>query len=317
VTPPRIAFVSHAPDSDSWWKTIRNALAHAAQDFGVSVDYLNPADGSLAAMAQIIDELTPARYTAVISTIADYSLLATPLRGVVQRKLPLITVNSGTQAQSEKIGALLHIGQPEFLAGREAGLHFAKPGSSLVCFNHYPSNPASMERCDGFREGLGNGRTLIVKMTGNAAENQAIAAEVFKQNASFDVALALGPTSAHPVLAAGQVSGVRAPTLVTFDLSAEIASGIRSGKVAFAIDQQPYLQGYLSVGMLAEASNSDSERSMRVRKLALYSKPQLHERMARYGLSLKAGEGRHINSGPGFVSRLNIDKVERFSGQYR
>lgn len=314
---PRIAFVSHAPDTDSWWNTIRNALTHAAQDFGVAVDYLNPADGSLAKMAQIIDGLTPARYTAVVSTIADFSALAAPLRGVVQRKLPLITVNSGTEAQSEQVGALLHIGQPEYLAGREAGQHYAKPGGSLVCFNHYPTNPGSVERCEGFREGLGKGRMLMVKMTGNAAENLAIATEVFKQSDPFDVALALGPTSAHPVLAAGQASGAKVPTLVTFDLSSDIASGIRSGKVAFAIDQQPYLQGYLSVGMLAEFLRSSPDASMRLRKLALYSQPKLHERMARYGLSLKAGEGRHINSGPGFVSRLNIDKVERFSGQYR
>lgn len=316
---PRLAFVSHAPNSDTWWNTIRNALAHAKADFGVEVDYLNPPDGSVAGMAQLLNGLTAARYAGVISTIADFQVLAEPLRGVVRRKLPLITVNSGTEAQSEQLGALMHIGQPEFLAGREAGAHFAKNGArSVVCFNHYPSNPASTERCEGFRAGLGDTvRMQIVKMTGSAQENQALAAEVFRQNESFDVALALGPTSAHPVLAAAQAAGGKAPVLVSFDLSTEIVAGIRSGRVAFAIDQQPYLQGYLSVGMLAETLRMPAGTSLRVRKATLYSQPQLHERMARYGLSLKAGDGRHIHSGPGFVSRINVDKVERFSGQFR
>jgi simple sugar transport system substrate-binding protein len=314
---PRIAFVSHAPDTDTWWNTIRNALTHASQDFGVAVDYLNPADGSIAKMAQLLEGVSPTNYSAVVSTIADFSALAEPLRGVVRKKLPLITVNSGTETQSEQVGALMHIGQPEFLAGREAGMYFAKPGAALVCFNHYPSNPASMERCNGFREGLGKGRMLVVKLTGNPTENQATVADVLRQNDPFDVALALGPTSAHPFLAYAHTAGARTPTLVTFDLSSDIVGGIRSGKVAFAIDQQPYLQGYLSVGMLAEQLRGDESSSMRMRKLVLYSLPKLHERMARYGLSLKAGEGRHINSGPGFVSKLNVDKVERFSGQFR
>jgi simple sugar transport system substrate-binding protein len=314
---PRIAFVSHAPDTDTWWNTIRNALSHASQDFGVAVDYLNPADGSIARMAQLLDGLSPANYSAVVSTIADFSALAEPLRGIVRRKLPLITVNSGTEAQSEQVGALMHIGQPEFVAGREAGLYFGKPGASLVCFNHYPSNPASMERCNGFREGLGKGRMLTVKLTGTPGENQATVADVLRQNDAFDVALALGPTSAHPFLAHVHNSVAKVPTLVTFDLSSDIVGGIRSGRVAFAIDQQPYLQGYLSVGMLAEQLRGDDFSSMRMRKLVLYSLPKLHERMARYGLSLKAGEGRHINSGPGFVTKLNVDKVERFSGQFR
>lgn len=315
---PRLAFVSHAPNSDTWWNTIRNALAHAKVDFGVEVDYLNPSDGSIVGMAQLLNGLSTARYAGVISTIADFQVLAEPLRGVVRRKLPLITVNSGTEAQSEQLGALMHIGQPEYLAGREAGAHYAKTGArSVICFNHYPTNPASMERCNGFRAGLGdNARMLVVKLTGTASENQAVVTEALRENEAFDVALALGPTSAHPVLAA-QAAGARAPTLVTFDLSSDIVAGIRSGTVAFAIDQQPYLQGYLSVGLLAESVRMAANASMRALKLALYAQPKLHERMSRYGLSLKASDGQHIHSGPGFVGRLNVDKVERFSGQYR
>src|SRR5439155_23816 len=37
----------------------------------------------------------------------------------------------------------------------------------------------------------------------------------------------------------------------TFDLSPEISAGIKDGTIAFAIDQQPYLQGYIPVAVLA------------------------------------------------------------------
>ena len=39
--------------------------------------------------------------------------------------------------------------------------------------------------------------------------------------------------------------------MATFDLSPEISAGIKDGTVAFAIDQQPYLQGYIPVAVLA------------------------------------------------------------------
>src|SRR3981189_553126 len=44
----RYVLVSHAPDSDSWWNTIKNALKEADKDFGVQTDYRNPPSGDLA-----------------------------------------------------------------------------------------------------------------------------------------------------------------------------------------------------------------------------------------------------------------------------
>lgn len=31
----------------------------------------------------------------------------------------------------------------------------------------------------------------------------------------------------------------------------------------------------------------------------------------------EAGDDRHVHAGPGFVTRLDVDKVQRFSGQCR
>ncbi len=38
--------------------------------------------------------------------------------------------------------------------------------------------------------------------------------------------------------------------IVTFDLNQDAAQAIKDGKIAFAVDQQPYVQGYQSVLML-------------------------------------------------------------------
>src|SRR6185295_9526801 len=54
----RFVFISHAPDSDSWWNVIKNALKDAEKDFGVTVEYRNPPNGDLADMARIIEQAT-------------------------------------------------------------------------------------------------------------------------------------------------------------------------------------------------------------------------------------------------------------------
>ena len=38
---------------------------------------------------------------------------------------------------------------------------------------------------------------------------------------------------------------------------------------------------------------------------------------AAYDLDLLASKGRHINSGPAFVTKINIGKVDQYSGSYR
>lgn len=49
----KFVLISHAPDSDSWWNTIKNSVKQAGEDFNVTVDYRNPPNGDLADMARL------------------------------------------------------------------------------------------------------------------------------------------------------------------------------------------------------------------------------------------------------------------------
>ncbi len=86
------SFVSHSPDSDSWWNVIKNSLKDAEKDFGVKVDFRNPPNGDLADMARIIEQATAQKPAGIISTIADYSVLEGPLKAAIAKGIPVITV---------------------------------------------------------------------------------------------------------------------------------------------------------------------------------------------------------------------------------
>jgi simple sugar transport system substrate-binding protein len=287
----RFVFVSHAPDSDSWWNTIKNALKNAEHDLGVKVEYRNPSTGDVADMARIIEQATASNPTGIITTIADFNVLESAIKGAIAKGIPVITVNSGTAAQSKKLGALMHIGQPEYDAGKGAGERAKAAGvTKFLCVNHYITNTASVERCQGYADGLG------VKLGDQMLDSGIDPTEVYNKVKAYLTAhpntngiVTLGPNAADPVIKllrdTGQASKFK--SFITFDLDADIAQAIKDGIVESAIDQQPYLQGYLPVVFLTE--------------------------YARYGVL----PANNVNTGPGFVTKKTIALVQKLAGEYR
>lgn len=148
--------VSHAPDSDSWWNTVKNGIALAGKQMDVNVEYRNPPTGDLADMARIIEQAAASQPDGIITTLADYDVLSGPIKAAVAQGIDVIIMNSGTPAQAAEVGALMYVGQPEYDAGLAAGQRAKKDGiASFLCVNHYISSPSSTERCQGFADGLG------------------------------------------------------------------------------------------------------------------------------------------------------------------
>ena len=314
----KYVLISHAPDSDSWWNTIKNSIKQAGEDYGVTVDYRNPPSGDLADMARLIEQAAAAGYDGVIVTIADYNVLQGAIGKVTAKKIPLITINSGTPEQSEKLGAIMHVGQPEYAAGKGAGERAKAAGvKSFLCVNHYATNPASFERCRGFGEAIGADYKKATLDSGDDPTTiESKVAAFLRQNPGTEGVLTLGPTSAGPTIKALEKSG-RAGKLwmATFDLSDDISKGIKNGTVQFAIDQQPYLQGYIPVAVLATMKEMNTTDLKKVAE-AVKANPKTKKRFDEYGLVPNYGP-RHISSGPGFVTKENIAKVEKYAGQYR
>ncbi|MEP3301607.1 MAG: substrate-binding domain-containing protein, partial [Roseibium sp.] len=148
--------VSHAPDSDSWWNTIKNGIALAGEQMDVEVEYRNPPTGDLADMARIIEQAAASGPNGIITTLSDYDVLSGPIKAAVDAGIDVIIMNSGTPDQAREVGALMYVGQPEYDAGHAAGLRAKGDGvESFLCVNHYISSPSSTERCQGFADGLG------------------------------------------------------------------------------------------------------------------------------------------------------------------
>ena len=282
--------VSHAPDSDSWWNTIKNGLALAGKQMGVEVEYRNPPTGDLADMARIIEQAAASGPSGIITTLADPNILAGAIRAAVDSGVDVIIMNSGTPDMARKVGALMYVGQPEYDAGHAAGLRAKSDGvGSFLCVNHYATQPSSTERCQGFADGLGiklGNQMIDSGQDPGEIKNRVMA--YLSANPKTDAVLTLGPTSADPTLLALEENGMAGDIYFgTFDLGGEIVKGIKAGVIKWGIDQQPFLQAYLPVVVMANYH--------------------------RYGVL----PGNNINSGPGFVTADGLGKIEKFAGEYR
>ncbi len=282
--------ISHAPDSDSWWNTIKNGIALAGEQVGVNVEYRNPPTGDLADMARIIEQATASNPDGIITTLADYDVLSGPVSAAVDAGVDVIIMNSGTPDQAREVGALMYVGQPEYDAGYAAGLRAAGDGiGSFLCVNHYIVQPSSTERCQGFADGLGiELGNQMIDAGQDPAEIKNRVMAYLNANPETEAVLTLGPTSADPTILALDELGLAGDIYFgTFDLGDEIVKAIKAGTIQWGIDQQPFLQAYLPVVVLA---NYD-----------------------RYGVL----PGNNINSGPGFVTADALAKVEEFAGEFR
>jgi len=282
--------VSHAPDSDSWWNTIKNGIALAGEQMGVEVEYRNPPTGDLADMARIIEQAAASGPNGIITTLADPDILEGPIRAAVDSGVDVIIMNTGTADKAREVGALMYVGQPEYDAGFAAGLRAKSDGiGSFLCVNHYIVQPSSQERCQGFADGLGiELGTQMIDAGQDPAEVKNRVLAYLSANPETEAVLTLGPTSADPTILALEEAGLAGDIYFgTFDLGGDIVKAIKSGVIQWGIDQQPFLQAYMPVVIMTNYH--------------------------RYGVL----PGNNINSGPGFVTADGLTKIEEFAGEYR
>jgi simple sugar transport system substrate-binding protein len=242
---PNIGVVVHGPADDRFWQVIVRGLTEGARAAGSNLEVVH-APGGTQPFAEGLDWLLAAGMDALILTVPSLPAVEQGLAQARAMGIPFITINSGGE-HAAALGALLHVGQREVEAGDRVGQRLAADGlRSALCLVHEPANEALLERCRGLAQGLG-GVVHTLELTdadpGSAAD--ALAGAVAEMMP--EAIVSLGPASSEAAIAAH--GGAR---LVLFDLHTGVLDAIQKGDVAFAVDQQPYLQGYLPVLLLGQ-----------------------------------------------------------------
>jgi simple sugar transport system substrate-binding protein len=287
----RIVVVTHGQASDPFWSVVRRGVDDAARQLDVTVDYEAPDSYDVARMARLIDAAVASRPAGLVVSLPDPAGLAPAVRRAVAAGIPVISINSGSGA-FRGLGIPVHVGQAEYAAGRAAGKRLAATGARrALCVIHEQGNRALHERCRGVAEALatvgGSVRTLTVDLQDSAGAVQAMARALRRGGVDSMVTLG-GAAIAGSAISALHADGLAGKlTYATFGLGTDTLRALRTGELAFAVDQHPYLQGYLPIVLLAQ--------------------------YRLYGLLPAAGT--LIPTGPVFVTKANAARVLALSGR--
>lgn len=248
-----IIVVAHGQANDPFWSVVKNGVETAAKHTGATVEYRSPETFDMVAMSQLIDAAVNQNPDGLVVSIPDADALGPSIKRAVEAGIPVISINSGSDV-SKSLGALLHVGQDEEDAGRAAGAKLKELGGTKgICVNQEVGNVALDLRCKGFTEGFG-GAVTVLPTSNDPTEIESKVRAALEADPAVDTVMALGASTAgEPSVAAVKAigKGGGAIKVASFDLSASFLESVVAGDAAFAIDQQQFLQGYLSVNFLA------------------------------------------------------------------
>jgi len=250
-----IAMITHGQAFDPFWSLVKKGAQQAASDYNVALKYESPSTTNPQAQATMITQAAQQKPAAMVVTIPDPAVLAAPIKQATSSGIPVVVANVGDRFY-QQVGALTFVGQPDFLAGAEAGKAMVAAGvHDGLCVIHEAQNTALTDRCAGFSSALSaSGGTAQVLHVNGAQLHQAQTSieQALTHNPKIDGLLATG-------IIGFQAAGGALQTLNefgkikfgTFDVSSAGLTAVKDGQLLFIVDQQPYLQGYDAVQVAA------------------------------------------------------------------
>jgi simple sugar transport system substrate-binding protein len=278
----KYAVITHSGPGDAFWDRVKSGAEKAGADYGVSVKY--SADDDPAAQSQLIDSAVADKYDGIVVSMANPDGLEDSIKKAVAAGVPVVTINSGVDRFKE-FGAITHIGQTETIAGEAVGERLKAEGlKNGVCVIQEAGNIGLEERCAAVKKTFGGTMTNLQVDGKNDSAVQASITSKLQADKDIDVVLTLGGQYAIDAVGSIEESGSSAK-LATFDLSEDVIKDIQSDKILFAVDQQPYVQGFLGITTLYLKDINGND----------------------------VGGGQPINSGPAFITKENADAVLKFA----
>lgn len=280
VDTPRltVAMVSHGAPGDTYWDLVRKGAEDAAQKDNIELRYSS--DPQAPNQANLVQSAIDAGVDGIAVTMPNAQAIGPVAQKAVDAGIPTVGLNAGMD-EYEKYGMSAFFGQDESVAGEKAGEKLKGEGAKhTLCVIHEQGNSSQEARCAGVKKGSGANVELLYVNGQDLTAAQSTLQAKLAQDKSIDWVMALQAPVALRAVDAVRDAGSQAK-IATFDTNAELVGAIQDGTVAWAVDQQPYMQGYMAVDALWLAKRNGST----------------------------LGGGQPVYTGPSFVDAENVDAI--------
>ncbi|AII08248.1 MULTISPECIES: substrate-binding domain-containing protein [Rhodococcus] len=277
-----IAMITHEVPGDTFWDLIRKGAETAAAKDNIELRYSS--DPEAPNQANLVQSALDSQVDGIALTLAKPDAMTPVVRAAVDAGTPVVAFNSGFD-QYQAQGVAQYFGQDEKLAGIAAGQRLTADGAKkALCVIQEQGQVALEARCAGVIEGF-KGQTEILNV--NSKDLPSVEATItakLQQDPAIDHVVALGAPIALTAVQS-VTNAASSAKIVTFDTNAALVDAIEAGDVQWAVDQQPFLQGYLAVDSLWLYLNNRNT----------------------------IGGGAPTLTGPAFIDQSNIDSIAEYA----
>ncbi|HWA80023.1 MAG TPA: substrate-binding domain-containing protein [Acetobacteraceae bacterium] len=276
------AMITHAQPGDTFWDIIRKGAEAAAAKDNVKLIYL--ANPTASGEAQLITNVIEQHVDGIALTLAFPDAEAPAVKQAQAAGIPVLGFNAGGDNWKQN-GLLMYVGQDETIAGEAVGDRLNAEGAkSVICVDQQQGAVQLEARCDGIKKTF-HGNLVVLYVNGyDMASAQSRIVAKLQQNHDIDYVVTLGAPFAPVALTAVGMAGSQAK-VGTFDMSPTAVKLIQEGKLQWAIDQQPFVEGYEAIDLLwLYQYNGDV-----------------------------VGGGGPVLTGPTFVTKDNVAEVAKFA----
>jgi len=214
-------------------------------------------NSSVPKMVSYLNNAISAKAAGIATTVINSTGFTSPVKNAMDAGIPVITYNADGLYKKDGtpiIGTnrLCYVGQALYQSGVQMGNKIAElvpGGGDIVIFIATPGTGNIQPRYDGAASVLKSPKYTLHEIATGAATSAELPAEkafLSANKSKIKGAFAVDAGSTGFLAQALGATGLKIPA-GGFDLTPPTLNGIKAGTVAFTIDQEPYLQGFLPV----------------------------------------------------------------------
>ena len=287
----QIIFISHSRDYDEQWNIFRNGIVAGMNRLNIQIELRNPPTGTVEDMERLIETAIEAKPQGLILSVPRHDLAQKWAMRAQSQNIPVILVGTHEMPDFKNKGRfpLITIGAGQYQAGLLAGEQLRAHGkTNAICIIPRDDVETYLQRCRGVSDAIGKelpvfsldkiGKNVEAFITDYVAKNPSIQSIILTHS--------LHHRKIQEALTAIEREDIG---IAIFGLTRSAAYSIRIKKqLLFAIDTQPFLQGYMAT--------------------------IIFNNYYQYGM---VWAGRHIETGPSILTADNIRNLVNFAGSIR
>ena len=290
----KFAFVTHGGPGNPFWNVVIKGMEDAAERYDVDVQWLSNPTFSIEDMPDFLDDAIANKVNGIGITCPDPEAIRESVERAHAAGIPVIVLNTAdpNAGSDNALPTQFYVGASEYLGGQSNAkailAEAEKRGIAVrraVCPIQELGHSGLEARFAGFSSILEERGIAVDGLTisNDVEQSSGLLRDYFLGHPETNAIATLGPLPADAFYLFLEEQGKEAGEIlhVTHDTSTSIFDHIRNGYTVQAVDQQPYLQGYLTVSFLY-LNNA-------------------------YGLTL----AQDVLTGPFAINAANVDRISR------